>query len=127
MGPGALVLIIPVKIRQGILRFHAAVFLVGGSVALILLCTTGSVGRIGDQRVKNSRLECLNELQRIAMQDTPALTADRFHREGPFLHQVFKLQVILHRHHPFLIVLCFLLQAFSLYILPAAPVSSAVP
>ena len=102
MGPGTLVFVIPVKIGQGIFCPHTAVLLVGGTVALILLRTTGSIRRICDQGIKNSRTERLYKLQRISMQDTPPVTADRLHRECPFFHQVIKLQVILHRHHPFL-------------------------
>ena len=62
VGPGTLILVIPIKIRKGILCFHAAVLLVGGTVAFILLGSPGRIGRIGHDCIKNPRLESFYQL-----------------------------------------------------------------
>ena len=67
VSPGTLVLIIPIKIRQGIFRFHTAVFLVGRAISLILFCSPGRIRRIGDDCIKDSRLKCFHQFQRISM------------------------------------------------------------
>ena len=67
VGPGTLVLVIPIKIRQCILCLHTAIFLIGGTVSFILLCSPGRIRRIGNHCIKDSRLECFHQLQRISM------------------------------------------------------------
>ena len=62
VGPGTLILVIPIKVRKGILCFHAAVLLVGGAVAFILLGSPGRIGRIGHDCIKNPRLESFYQL-----------------------------------------------------------------
>ena len=62
VGPGTLVLIIPIKIRQGVFRFHTAVLLVSGTVAFILLGSPRRIRRIGHDCIKNSRLESFYQL-----------------------------------------------------------------
>lgn len=61
--PASLVPVIPVKIRQGVLRVHAAVFLVGGAVFLRGLPAARSIGRIGDEGVEHLGLEGTDDLQ----------------------------------------------------------------
>ena len=73
--PASLVPVIPVEIRQGVFRIHAAVFLVGGAVFLRGLPTARSIGRVGDKGVKHLRLECTDDLQGIPVQDSPAVSA----------------------------------------------------
>jgi len=61
VGPGTLVFIIPIKIRQGIFCFHTAVLLVGRSVAFVLLGSPGRIGRIGYNCIKDPRLESFDQ------------------------------------------------------------------
>ena len=67
MGPGTLILVIPIKIRQCILCLHTAVFLISRAVSLILFCSPRRIRRIGNHCIKDPRLKCFHQFQRISM------------------------------------------------------------
>ena len=101
--PASLVSVIPIKIRQGVLRIHTAVFLVGGAVFLRGFPAARSIGWIGDEGVKHLRLEGTDDLQSIPMQDGPAIPATVLQRQNGFVYDLCELFRFVQRHHPFVV------------------------
>ena len=59
--PRSLVFIISIEIRKCIRSTHTAVFLVCSTISFILLCSTGRIRWIGNDCIKDSRLECFDQ------------------------------------------------------------------
>ena len=99
--PAALIPVVPIKIRQGVFRIHAAVFLEGGAVFLAGLPAAGRIGRVGDESVERLGLESPNHLQGVPVQDRPALPAAVFQFQKGSGHHTVKGLLFLQRHLPF--------------------------
>ena len=100
-GPTSLILLISVKIGQGVFFVHAAVLLIGGAVFLGWLPPARSVGRIGNNGVKHLRLECPDYLQGISVQNGPTISAAVFHGQNGFVNNLSQFFRFVQRHLPF--------------------------
>ena len=102
--PAPLVFLVAVKIRQRLVRAHAAVFLCGRPVFLAGLRTAAGIGRVGDHRVEHAGLKRTHDAERVPMQERPPIAAAVFHSQFCVLvHDQIQFIGFTQRHYPCII------------------------
>ena len=110
--PTQLIHLVAVKVGQCFVLTHAAVLFVGAAVLGGLAAAAAGIGRVGDDGIEAVRHKLAEDLQRIPMQDRPAVTAAVFGHPEIRGENVERFGSVRQRHLPFVLAFIFVVFCF---------------
>ena len=110
--PTQLIHLVRVKVGQRLFFAHAAVLFVGAAVLGGLAAAAAGIGRVGDDGIEAVRHKLAEDLQRIPVQDRPAVTAAVFGHPEIRGENVERFGSVRQRHLPFVLAFIFVVFCF---------------